>query len=254
MTKRDKRPVSIGYQYFTLVLCLYALFALAVETAVHLQPQTKAILEYADYVVCGLFFLDFVVSLWKAPNRRRYFMTWGWLDLLSSVPAIDIVRWGRAARIVRVFRVLRGLRATKITAGLVLRRRAENTVLAASLVALLLIIFCSVAILHFEDSPDSNIRTPEDATWWAFATITTVGYGDRFPVTSEGRFVAAILMTAGVGLFGTFSGFLAAWFLSGSSEEVELDADIAALRTEIVELRAALDPHVKSQSSAAGKT
>lgn len=60
-----------------------------------------------------------------------------------------------------------------------------------------------------ETAPESNIKTAEDAIWWAFVTITTVGYGDRFPVTTEGRIIAALLMTAGVGLFGTFTGFIA---------------------------------------------
>ena len=72
----------------------------------------------------------------------------------------------------------------------------------------------------------------------AFATITTVGYGDRFPTTTEGRFVAAILMCAGVGLFGTFSGFLAAWFLAPEREE---ESEIAALRQEITSLRQLLE-------------
>jgi voltage-gated potassium channel len=242
VTKPHRRPASVGYQLFTLILCLYALAALALETAVRLEPGTRAILDYADYAVCTLFFLDFIISMWRAPDRWRYFITWGWLDLLSSVPTVDVVRWGRAARIVRVFRVLRGLRATKLVAGLVLQRRAENTILAASLVALLLIVFCSVAILHFEVTPESNIKTAEDAVWWAFATITTVGYGDRYPVTSEGRFVAAILMTGGVGLFGTFSGFLAAWFIeSGAAEGTDVSADISSLRTEIAALRKLLD-------------
>jgi voltage-gated potassium channel len=107
--------------------------------------------------------------------------------------------------------VLRGLRGAKLPAAVVLRQRAQNTFLAASLVALLLMVFCSIAILHFENVPQSNIKTADDAIWWAFATITTVGYGDR-PIPPEGRFVAAILMCAGVGLFGTFSGFLAACF------------------------------------------
>ena len=64
-------------------------------------------------------------------------------------------------------------------------------------------------------APNSNIKDAEDALWWSFVTITTVGYGDRFPVTTEGRLVGAVLMICGVGLFGTFTGFIASWFMEG---------------------------------------
>lgn len=242
--RHDENPVtgarepstSPAYQLAMLVLSLYALGVLAAQSVARLAPGTRAILDYADYVVCAIFFADFLISLLRAPDRRRYLTTWGWLDLLSSIPMVDVARWGRIARVIRVFRVLRGLRATKLLAGLVVRRRAENGVLAASLVALLLLVFCSVAVLHFETHPESNIRTPEDALWWSFATITTVGYGDRYPVTGEGRLIAALLMAAGVGLFGMFSGFLAASFLGSDSERAAND-ELAALRLELAELR-----------------
>jgi len=66
----------------------------------------------------------------------------------------------------------------------------------------------------------SNIKVTEDATWWAYVTITTLGYGDKFPVTTEGRMIAALLMTVGVGVVGTFTAYLASWFVGGG-EEVE---------------------------------
>jgi voltage-gated potassium channel len=111
--------------------------------------------------------------------------------------------------------------------------------LAASLAAILLMVFCSIAMLEFESAGDGNIKTPEDAIWWAAATITTVGYGDRFPVTSEGRCIAAILMCAGVGLFSTFSACLAAWFIKPETQNHE--SEIAALREEIAALREAVE-------------
>jgi len=222
-----------------LAMCLYALGELALRSSVRLSPSTMIILDYSDAAVCAVFFVDFAVSLALAPDRRKYLWTWGWLDLLSSIPTIDIARWGRLARVLRVFRVLRGLRATKLIATLVLRRRAENTFLAATLVALLLVVFCSIAVLHFETAPDSNITSADDALWWAFATITTVGYGDRYPVTGEGRVVAMVLMAAGVGLFGTFSGFLAAWFLG--PDVAESDSELVALRQEVAALRSSID-------------
>ena len=243
------RPASTGYQFFMLMLCLYALGALAVQRAVKLAPTTQGILDYADYAVCAMFLCDFLISLWRAPDRRKYVLTWGWIDLLSSIPTMDVTRWGRAARVLRIFRVLRGLRATKLLASLILRRRAQNTALAGSLVALLLVIFCSIAILHFETEPESNIKSAEDAVWWAFTTITTVGYGDRFPVTSEGRFVAAILMCGGVALFGTFSGFLAAWFIGPQDAEASgVKEELIALREELAELRRSI-PRVPGGAS-----
>ena len=221
------------YHLLMLALSLFAIIALGVEVAMRLNPEVRAVLEYADYAVCMLFACDFAVSLWRAPNRRRYFFVWGWLDLLSSIPVLSVARWGRIARVARVFRVLRGVRATREITAVILKERARNTFLAAGLLALLLIVVCSIAVLHFETTREANIKTAEDAVWWSFATITTVGYGDRYPVTSEGRFVAVILMCAGVGLFGTLSGFLAAWFLGDRRE----DGDLAALRKEIAALR-----------------
>jgi len=189
--------------------------------------------------VCLIFFGDFLVSFLTAPSRWRYFVTWGWVDLLSSIPTVDALRIGRVARVMRIFRVLRGVRATRLIASFVLERRAEGAFLAAALVTLLLLLLASASVLHFENLPDSNIKGPEDALWWAMATITTVGYGDRFPVSSEGRLVGALLMTAGVGLFGTFSGFVASWFLAPGARQQE--GEMAALRRDLADIRRTLD-------------
>lgn len=234
-----RREDSPGYQIFILALSLYALGAVAAQATLPLDGGTRAILDYADYAVCALFLLDFFLSLRRAGDRLRYLATWGWLDLLSSIPAVDAARWGRIGRVVRVFRVLRALRATRALTAAVLRRRAENAFLAASLVAILLVVFSSIAILEFERHGASNIRSAEDAIWWSVATITTVGYGDRYPVTPEGRLVATVLMCAGVGLFGMLSGFLAAWFVAPGEESQ--DSELAALRQEVAALRASIE-------------
>jgi voltage-gated potassium channel len=230
---------SPAYQVFMLALCVYALVALGAESAAAPGSEIRQLLMYVDTAVCVLFLGDFCLSLYRAENRWRYLYTWGWLDLLSSIPTLDVARWGRAARIARIVRLFRGVRATKILASLVLEKRRQSSVLAAALLALLLLTIASVSILVVETEPTSNIKTAEDAIWWALTTITTVGYGDRFPVTSEGRFVAGILMCAGVGLFGMFSGFLASWFVAPHNRQDQNDLD--ALRREIRELRALIE-------------
>ena len=131
---------------------------------------------------------------------------------------------------------------------MLIRKRGRSAFLAASLVALLLVIFCSIAVLNVETGSDSNIKTPEDAIWWSFATITTVGYGDRFPVISEGRIVGAILMCSGVGLFGTFSAFLTSWFIGPADgektetpSETSLMSEVRFLGEEVKRLRESIE-------------
>lgn len=235
---------SHSYQLFMLALCLFAIGTLAAHTLLSLSETTKQVLDYADAGICGLFLLDFAHSVAVATDRWRYLYTWGWLDLLSSIPALPMLRIGRAGRLIRIIRVLRGVRATKILTGFVLDRRAESAALAAGLLTLILMVFSSIAIVQFEHDPASNIKTASDAVWWALTTITTVGYGDRYPVTPEGRLVAAALMVAGVALFGIVSGFVAAWFLAPANRAQKTELD--QLRDELRSLNARLDQLAKA--------
>jgi voltage-gated potassium channel len=245
MSDTGRAPVERGqsYQLFMLALCVVALVLLAVDRLFDFSPDVRTLIQYGDFAVCILFFFDFLYTLATSANRTRYLVTWGWIDLLSSIPAVDVLRVGRAARILRIFRILRGVKATRVIASVVLERRAEGAFLAASLVSFLLLLLGSIAVLHFEDVPEANIKGPEDAVWWAFVTMTTVGYGDRFPVTSEGRLAGALLMVAGVGLFGTFSGFIASWFLAPRAAQNR--SEIERLRDEVVALRQAIETKQK---------
>jgi voltage-gated potassium channel len=235
-----------SYQLFMLALCIFALGTFTIDRLVRLEPDVSALVQYADTAVCMVFLVDFLYNLATAKNRWQYFITWGWIDLLSSIPNIEALRVGRLARVLRIFRILRGIKAARIVASAVLEKRAQSTFLAASLVTFVLLLLSSVAVLNFEDTPEANIKGPEDALWWSFVTITTVGYGDRFPVTSEGRIVGALVMVAGVGLFGVFSGFLASWFLApraaaNRDEIAQNRSEIELLRAEITALRTAIE-------------
>jgi voltage-gated potassium channel len=221
-----------------LCLCVWALLSLATLTFLEIPASAAAILTYADYAVCGIFFLDFLRSLYRAPNRVTYMLGWGWIDLLSSIPTVGALRWGRAARVMRILRVIRGLRSARMISQFLAAKRAESAFMVAILLTLLVVVSASIAILQFEPSRGGNIKSPEDALWWAIATITTVGYGDVYPVTPEGRLLAVLLMFAGVGLFGTLSGLVASWFLSPG--EKEQGADLEEIRETLRALRSAL--------------
>lgn len=231
---------SQPYQVFMLALCFYALGTLAFESFFLLDPSTHQILKYADNAVCGLFFVDFAINLYRAPNKWRYMYTWGWIDLASSIPTVEALRWGSLSRVVRIFRVLRGVRATKLVISFILDWRSQGTFLATALISIVAIVFSSVAIIQFEKGANnSNIITAEDALWWAVVTITTVGYGDRYPVTIEGRIIAVMLMIIGIGLFATFSGLVAACFLTPEAQHQE--SELESLRQELATIRQLLE-------------
>ena len=179
--------------------------------------------------------MDFMGSLIAAPNKWHYFRTWGWLDLISSIPAIPIFRCGRLVRLIRVIRIIRAVKATRLVASTFFANKGENTLLGMVLVTLILIVTCSATVLHFERLGEGNILTADDALWWSVATITTVGYGDKYPITVEGRFVAGLLMVAGVGLFGLFSGFIASWILGEDPDASQEDLTSIATRLDRIE-------------------
>lgn len=213
MTTKGSETEKLGFlSLLILVLSVYVLAALLVNTFFKLPPEVSRMLNMADNAICFVFLVDFGSRFSRAPDKLR-FMQWGWIDLVSSIPTLDVMRAGRMLRLIRLLRVLRAFRSTKHLVQHIFQRRTQGALTAAAIIAVLMIIFSSIAILQVEDDPHSNIKTAEDAIWWAYVTITTVGYGDKFPVTTEGRIIAALLMTVGVGLFGTFTAYLASWFV-----------------------------------------
>jgi len=194
------------------VLSIYVLMAILVDTIFVLPKETSILLTYIDNTICVFFFTEFCIRFYKADDKSA-FMRWGWIDLISSVPAISYLRAGRILRLIRLLRLIRAFRSTQMFVKYVFRNKAKGAFTSVTILAILLIIFSSIAILQVEKDPNSNIKSAEDAIWWSYVTITTIGYGDKFPVTTEGRIIAAILMTAGVGLFGTFTAYVSSRFV-----------------------------------------
>lgn len=201
-----------------IVLSVYVLVALLLDLFLKYPPEIARLLNHIDNFICVIFLIDFSIRFYKAQSKWK-FMQWGWIDLVASIPAFDFMRVGRALRLIRLLRILRAFRSTRHLVQHVFQRRTKGALWSAALIAILMIIFSSIAILQVETDPAGNIKTAEDALWWSYVTITTVGYGDRYPVTSEGRIIASILMTVGVGLFGTFTAFLASWFVGEDKKD-----------------------------------
>ncbi|MEZ4423744.1 MAG: ion transporter [Gemmatimonadota bacterium] len=229
-------PTTTPYQVFILALSVLVLFMLSVELTIPLSEEEHALLLRLDLLICVFFGIDFALTLRRAPDRRRYFLTWGWLDLLSSIPTLGLMQWGRLARVARIVRLLRGVRsAREIARFLGNARRAETTLLAAILIAIVVLGVASIGVLHVERAAGGNIRSASDAIWWSIVTATSVGYGDTYPVTHTGRILAMLLMLAGIGLFGIYTAFLSSWLLAPGEDEQE--RELEAIRHELQALR-----------------
>lgn len=241
VSEREIQP----YELFMLLLCMYSLLSLVGETFFHLRPDEVAILDAIDNLLCAIFLIDFAVNLALADSKLGY-LKWGWIDLLSSVPAVDIFQAGRIVRVIRILRVLRGVRIARILTRYLQRHRADGTFLAVIFTSILLLLLSSVAILQVEQQVvGANIQTSSDALWWAIVTMTTVGYGDKYPVTTVGRIIASVLMISGVGLFGTLSGSVASWIMN--PVELQQESDIDAIHVELAAINQRLNTLVPSE-------
>jgi voltage-gated potassium channel len=221
------KPIDDGLSLINLlvlVLSFYVLGILIVDALIDLPPEVHKLIVYTDYIACSVFFLDFLIRFFRAESKLAY-MKWGWIDLLASIPANGVFRLGRIARVVQIIRVIKAYRSISHIVENIFKNHMKGTFTFAVIVAFMLILFSSVLILEVETAPNSNIKTAEDALWWAYVTITTVGYGDLYPVTTKGRIVALVLMIAGVGLFGVFTGYLASWFVEPEKEKEDEKTD-----------------------------
>jgi voltage-gated potassium channel len=224
------------FQIALLVYTIPVLFAFVADTLLVLPKQVSNLVHMIDTLGCVVFFGDFCFRLYHAESKLA-FMKWGWIDLVASVPNLEILRWGRLVRVLRVIRLLRGVRSVQIVLAAVFRetRRGVGSVLFG---AILLVAFSSVSVLICERQPDANIKTAEDALWWSVTTLSTVGYGDKYPITTEGRVVGIILMVAGVSMFGCLSGLAASFFL-GQQEKSQ--SEMKEVLARLDQLHAKLD-------------
>jgi voltage-gated potassium channel len=264
---QKSRELSNAYEMFVLVLTLLSL-AIMVMLVLPLSEATHQLLTVYDNVICFVFLADFGLRLKRAPTKRQYFIAErGWLDLLGSIPSFGLVPFGgllrlaRLSRLARVMRLLGGQKKKEITAD-VLAHRGQYAAFITIMAAAVVLVVASIVVLAFESGrADSNIVTGGDALWWAIVTLTTVGYGDRFPMSAGGRITAVFVMFMGVGIIGALASILASFLVAPSEAEPdpadepagvlaespapaspELQDELRAIRAELEALRKTLGP------------
>ncbi len=225
MAKSNSSSENLGFLNLIIIFfSIYVLIALLIDTFFTLPKNIHDLLQIIDDGICFVFIYEFFHRLLTVKNKLN-FLKWGWIDLISSIPTFPFVRFGRLFRLVRLLRILRAFRSVKVLLKHVFRSRVQGTMSLVVIITSLIVIFSSISILIVEIDPTSNIKSAEDAIWWSLVTVTTVGYGDKYPVTNEGRIIGTILMFVGVGMFGTFTAYVASWFTTGALIEKQKEKE-----------------------------
>ena len=226
------------YDLILMILAFISIFIFFFQVFLPKDDPLFQLFRTLDTFIALVFLADFFARLVRAESRKQYFFhQFGWLDFMGGIPIYGLGLF-RLARLVRGFRILRHTNAREFIRSL-RDQLAQNTVLFTIFSALLALFAASASVLIFEvNAPGSNIHTTEQAVWWAFVTVATVGYGDYYPVTFPGHITGVLLMVVGVGIFGVISAFLAHTFISPNRSAVNpyIHAELAEMKSELAEM------------------
>ena len=223
---------NIGYEVFIAALSILSIVNLVLIYLVQ-DEALDIVLEAMNLLLSLGLFCDFLYRFRKAPSKSTYFFReFRWADLGASLP-LPQLKVLRIFRLIKVWRLFRLYGARRLLTALV-KERAETALFLLLLIAVLVLEFGSLWMLRIEQSVEgANITTASDAIWYVLVTISTVGYGDQFPVTNAGRILGTIIIVLGVGIFGTLTGYLANAFITPRKSAEELAAEEAAEEAEL---------------------
>jgi voltage-gated potassium channel len=230
---------------FGLLFVLYEV--LVPESA----PQ---LMDRLDFGFTLAFLGTFALQLAVARDRLAWVRR-NWIDVvIIAVVAFPLLRLLRFQRFIPVLRSVRLVRIAAILSGgfrAHLRTYGRGNVRGILMAGVVIILVGAVLVRSVEEGAvEANIRSVADALWWAVSTVTTVGYGDKYPTTGAGRLLAAGLMLLGIGLFGILTASLSSFFVAEAREEAvsRIEAEIAVLRSEVAGLNRRLDAWMASRS------
>jgi voltage-gated potassium channel len=253
---------SNSYTIVVLILTLFSLGIMAVQFMLPEGTETWNLVNFYNNLTCIFFLADFALHMIAEPRKRDYFIGQkGYFDLLGSIPSFGFSQYTALLRIFRLSRLFRLRRIMnpenrQLLKTEILDNRGSYAALITVILVFLVISTGSIFVIFFESqSPDANITTSGDAVWWGVVTITTVGYGDRYPVTLGGRSTAVFVMFAGVGIIGALASILASFLIPPAKEpdvpepgenlpalsSPAIEQELVAVKTELAALRQLLE-------------
>lgn len=218
MSNNSKTPILDRplFAWSIAGLILFSVVTFSIETLPDLSTTTRAFLYYSEIVVVGLFSVEYLCRLYTSPQKLRFiFSFYGLIDLLAILPFylgffVDL----RTLRLVRLLRLLRILKLARYNLAIFRFGRAiylaKEELVIFTIASFVLLFLAAVGIYHFEHEAQPEVfRSIFDALWWAVATLTTVGYGDIYPITGGGRLFTFGILMIGLGMIAVPTGIIA---------------------------------------------
>jgi len=232
----EDTDTSIGrtFDWIVMGLILYSIVTLTIESFPDLSLVTKEYLWYSEIIVTVLFTVEYLLRIYIAEPKSSYiFSGGGFIDILAISPFYITLILGlggidlRAARAFRLLRILRLLKISRYNKAMARFNRAyeiakEEVVLYLLLSAILLFV-SATGIYYFENTVQpENFKSIIHSLWWAIATLSTVGYGDVYPITLGGKLFTSVVIVVGIGIVAVPSGLMASALNKARSEEIDV--------------------------------
>lgn len=230
----ERKSLSWYFDIFIITLIILNVIAIVLESVEQIRSNFQPIFDIFEFVSVVVFTIEYVLRVWTAnlhPAYKKPF--WGNLkfsftplaviDLLAFIPfylpfvGVDL----RLIRVLRIFRIFRLFKIARYVEALsfinkVLRKKKEELVISLIFTVFLLLVSSTLMYYVENEAQPENFSNIPETMWWGIATLTTVGYGDIYPITPIGQFLGGIIAIVGIGLFALPTGILA----SGFSDEI----------------------------------
>jgi voltage-gated potassium channel len=198
------------------ILIIYSVICFSIETLPDLSQATIQFLSYSEISIVSIFTLEYLYRLYISEGKVKFiFSFYGLIDLLAILPfylatAIDL----RSLRLIRLLRLARLLKLARYNSAIVRFGKAiylvKEELVIFTVASLVMLYFAAMGIYHFEHEAQPEVfRSIFDSLWWAVATLTTVGYGDIYPITIAGRIFTFFILMLGLGLVAVPTGIVA---------------------------------------------
>lgn len=248
--KKNPDLKGTGYELFILLLSVVSiinLFLVVVGPRMGMSQKLLEVIYIINAILTIFFIIDFSYRILTTDSKKHYFFkNWGWTDLLACIPNFRIFR---VFRIVKAYRLMR-IFGFKNMMHEIVDNRAGSALYLAIFGIIMVAEIAGVIVLYAElQDSAANITSAGDAVWWVMVTLTTVGYGDQFPVTATGRLAGVFVMFSGVALIGVLASYLSSFFMEEPTPRVSEEQLSDDPQSILIELKTLLAQQQTAQEA-----